>query len=105
MYSNQVYELVLLQKQIQQSISIDFTMSELKNVLVIGHNGSGKSLLCATLVEDYKAFPISNDVERIYLQDDVKLIPKVKDSYKIFDWEGEPTAMEFQKLLGTFDEK
>ena len=100
-----MYELVLLQKQIQQSISIDFTMSELKNVLVIGHNGSGKSLLCATLVDDYKAFPISNDVERIYLQDNVKLIAKVKDSYKVFDWEGEPTALEFQKLLGTFDEK
>ena len=80
---------------------------EEKNILVIGHHGSGKSLLSATLADDYEAFPISNDVERFYHQEDEKFIckSKVKDCFNIFDWEGKSTPLAFKKLLHTFEEK
>ena len=83
----------------------ELTMIEKKNVLVIGHNGSGKSLLSATLADNYEAFPISNDVERCLLQEDEKFISKVKDAFKIFDWEGQSTPLAFQKLLNTTENK
>ena len=86
-------------------MSTELKMTEKKNILVIGHHGSGKSLLSATLANDYEAFPISNDVERFYDQEDAKFISKVNGCFKIFDWEGRSTPLAFKKLLDTFSEK
>ena len=88
-------------------MSTELKMTEKKNILVIGHHGSGKSLLSATLADDYETFPISNDVERFYDQENEKFIrkDKVKDCFTILDWEGPSTPLAFKKLLDTFEEK
>ena len=73
----------------------------IKNIVVIGNPGAGKSLFCATLSNNYDKFPISDDMEREFPEQ--KFIDEEFENqnkkFRIFDWEGKPNCEAFQELL------
>lgn len=82
-------------------------MDEVKNILVIGHSGAGKSLLSAILTDDYDTYTISNDVERQRVHDQTyKFTCSNKNvKFNVYDWDGESTTQAFEKAIKSFNKK
>lgn len=75
----------------------------MKNILIIGYSGHGKSLLSATLTDNYEKFPISHSADRNYEEGEFKdfVTYNYQDTYTIMDWEGEKTKENFKKLISS----